>query len=331
MHILQDPRDKPADLFLMTTDNSNTQFAILALWMAQRHEIPMRRSLNLIVRRFVSSQNADGTWGYRYRFGGGDNERALTMTCVGLIGLAVGHGLAQPQPVGQPVQDPRIINGLIALSKTIGQPVENPPDPPMQNLYFLWSLERVAVLYNLSTIGDKDWYRWGAQVLVSNQDTKGHWTGGGYVGSSSIIDTCMALLFLKRANLVKDLTAKLPFTGAELNNDIMKMLSPPPPKPEKRTEKTVPPIEPSKPAEPESVISKPPPSKLETPAEIDSPAESTEGSKKKWIIVSLVLFVVFAGGSLVFLIVARRREEEEPSENKRKKHASKRKQRSTTR
>jgi hypothetical protein len=291
----------------------------------------MRRSLNLIVRRFVSSQNADGTWGYHYRFGGGNDHRALTMTCVGLIGLAVGHGLAQPRPTGEPVQDPRIINGLIALSNTIGQPVDGPPELPMQNLYFLWSLERVAVLYNLPTIGDKDWYRWGAQVLVGNQEDKGNWNDGRYVGSSPIIDTCMALLFLKRANLVKDLTAKLPFTAAELNNDIMKVLSPFP-KPTKPTKKTVAPVEPSKPAEPDSFIAEPTPSKPEGVAVTDEAATSTDGSNKKWIIISLVVFVVFAGGSLFLLLAARRREEneEEPKDNRRKKQTNKRKLRSTT-
>jgi len=201
----------------------------------------------------------------------------------------------------------------------------------MQNLYFLWSLERVAVLYNLPTIGDKDWYRWGAQVLVGNQGNKGNWTNGGYVGSTSIIDTCMALLFLKRANLVKDLTAKLPFTGAELNNDIMRILSPSAPQPTKPTAKTIPPIEPPKPVEPDSVVTQPPSPKPEATAEIERAPASTDGSKKKWIIISLILFVAFAGGSLVLLFAARRGEEKEakPKDDKRKKLAHKRKIRST--
>jgi len=51
----------------------------------------------------------------------------------------------------------------------------------MENLYFLWSVERVAVLYDLKTIGGKDWYGWGAQILLANQRGAGNWTGGGPV------------------------------------------------------------------------------------------------------------------------------------------------------
>jgi hypothetical protein len=70
----------------------------------------------------------------------------------------------------------------------------------------MWSLERVAVVYGLQTIGNHDWYGWGAEVLVSNQEVDGSWQGayGGYGA-----DTCFALLFLRRANLVRDLTADL--------------------------------------------------------------------------------------------------------------------------
>ncbi|MGH7168949.1 MAG: hypothetical protein ACRELG_01555, partial [Gemmataceae bacterium] len=214
LHNLQDPLKKRNDLILATTDNSNTQFAILALWTAQRYKVPMNRTLNLIVRRFLTSQNLDGSWDYDYHFDGnvlGRSSSSPAMTCVGLIGLAVAHGLAQPAAAGQLVRDPRILKALIALYRTVGKPSDRPMKLPMQNLYFLWSVERVAVLYRMPAIGDKDWYRWGAQVLVSNQEAQGNWAGGQYPGSSPTLDTCLALLFLKRANLAKDLTAKLPF------------------------------------------------------------------------------------------------------------------------
>jgi hypothetical protein len=324
LFVMQDPRGQSTEPLLPTTDNSNTQFAILALWRAQQYEVPVKRSLNLIVRRFLTSQNADGSWGYHYLFGGGENTRTLTMTCVGLIGLAVGHGLAQPRRAVQPAQDPRIVNGLIALSGNVGQPVEQRGMLDMQNLYFLWSLERVAVLYNLPTIGDKDWYRWGAQVLIRNQASAGNWANGLYVGSSPPLDTCLALLFLKRANLVKDLTAKLPFKAADLNFSIMEKLGPLPKPTEpqetpKQTKKKLPAVEPPKPAEPEksTPIVKPPPSHEDT-----MPASESSGSKKKWFILSAIFFVIFSGGSLFFILLAinRRKEADEDAKpNKRKK------------
>jgi hypothetical protein len=326
-HILQDPASDLSAPRATVTDNSNTQFAILALWTAQRYDVPMKRSLDLIVRRYQTSQNVDGTWGYHYLFGGGENTRTLTMTCVGLIGLAVGHGLGQPRPAGQPVQDPRIINGLIALGNTIGQPTEQLGRLPMQNLYYLWSLERVAVLYSLPTIGNKDWYRWGAQILVRNQEIEGNWANGLYIGTSPPLDTCLALLFLKRANLVKDLTAKLPFTGDDLNKSIREIREPPQPaEPVKKPAKPIPPAEPPKPAELEKTIAAAP---TQTPLEEPAPMIENSGGKKKWIIVSLVVFLLFTGGSLFFLFSARRRDEGEVKEEKPKKRTNKRKRPST--
>src|SRR5439155_26471946 len=46
------------------SDNSNTQFAILALWAAKRHDLPLERTLALIVKRFRKGQDREeGSWG----------------------------------------------------------------------------------------------------------------------------------------------------------------------------------------------------------------------------------------------------------------------------
>jgi hypothetical protein len=218
----QERRTKASPRLTSIADNSNTQFATLALWVAQRYDVPARRTLQLITRRFETSQNTDGSWSYLYTFSGNEGGRP-SMTCVGLLGLAVGHGIAQPAraPAGaKPPADPRVVKGLVALSQSVGEPNGNWRYQPMENLYFLWSVERVGVLYGLTTIGDKDWYRWGAEILVANQDKRGHWANGGYHGASPTIDTCLALLFLKRANLVSDLTSRLPFKPDELKQSV---------------------------------------------------------------------------------------------------------------
>jgi hypothetical protein len=71
--------------------------------------------------------------------------------------------------------------------------------------YLLWSIERVAVAYSLSTIAKKDWYAWGSELLLDAQQADGGWTGK--FGSG--VDTSFALLFLRRVNLTRDLTAFL--------------------------------------------------------------------------------------------------------------------------
>jgi hypothetical protein len=190
-------------------DNSNTQFAIMALWAARRHYVPTEQTLALVEARFRFSQREGGGWGYNY-VGSGQTD---TMTCVGLIGLAVGHGSAReaqaPGAAGQALpQDQAITRGLKALGGFLEHPTGRPRKGPL-NAYFLWAVERVGVLYDLKTIGNKDWYRWGVEALLPSQAGDGSWSGNGYHGSSTALDTSMALLFLKRANLTRDLSESI--------------------------------------------------------------------------------------------------------------------------
>jgi hypothetical protein len=201
------------DLQGVSGDNSNTQFAILAVLASRRHGVPLQRTLALIAQRFQTSQTTDGGWGYGYKAGAGPS-----MTCAGLLGTAVGLGLknevrgksGRRASIGDPAKIPAVQKGLEYLSKNaLGNPSRRWKDHPMVNLYTLWSTERVAVIFRLKKIGDKDWYPWGAEILVANQKPDGHWEGGQYAGSSPTLDTSLALLFLHRANLAKELTAKL--------------------------------------------------------------------------------------------------------------------------
>jgi hypothetical protein len=225
------PEPRPGDLtFGGWGDNSNTQFAILGLWVAHRYGIPVEKALARAEHRFRTSQNGDFGWGYTPSQGGMGGSTA-TMTCAGLLGLALGHGSAnevalrtdpkggkegQPakdRPFRDPARDPAIRNGLVALSTAIGHPVGKRVKGriPIQGraggraYYFLWSLERVAVAYGLKTIGQKDWYAWGAEILLVSQLPDGSWQGEFRDGP----DTCFALLFLRRANLARDLSARL--------------------------------------------------------------------------------------------------------------------------
>ncbi len=196
-------------------DNSNTQFAILALWVAQRHGVAVERSIALVEHHFRTTQlalgvdpeghnlNLEGSWYYdRSR----NSSRWPSMTCSGLLGLAAAHGAAKaPKEKNQrPLDDPAIQKGLAMLAREIDRKDEvRPPD-----YYFLWSLERVGVLFNLTKIDGKDWYAWGCKILLPLQKNGG-WSDGGYYGSNPALDTAFVLLFLKRANFVQSLTDKL--------------------------------------------------------------------------------------------------------------------------
>jgi hypothetical protein len=197
------------------SDNSNTQFATLALWAATRYGLPLERTLDTLARRFKNSQWPDGTWGYHAAAPHG----SPAMTGAGLLGLAVGHGISAGT---EKIKDPQVEKGFHALSAHVGKALG--ADKKMRptrrgavrssaaiNLYFLWTIERVGVLYGVRTLDGKDWYRWGVELLVDAQKTDGSWAEGNYPGATRAIDTCLALLFLKRANLATDLTRKLEF------------------------------------------------------------------------------------------------------------------------
>jgi hypothetical protein len=62
--------------------------------------------------------------------------------------------------------------------------------------YYLYSLERAAILDGVKRVGDKDWYREGAAQLLARQKESGSWDDQ---EKKQITKTCFALLFLKRA------------------------------------------------------------------------------------------------------------------------------------
>jgi hypothetical protein len=64
--------------------------------------------------------------------------------------------------------------------------------------YYLYGLERSAMLDGVGRVGDHDWYWEGATFLVSNQASDGAWFTGNGV---AFYDVCFAILFLKRATV----------------------------------------------------------------------------------------------------------------------------------
>src|SRR5262249_37717759 len=198
-------------------DNSNTQFAILAVWVASRHGVPLERTIAMLVKRFRTSQDGQGRWGYHYSRPGNSAGSSPAMTVAGLLALGAGHGMTAEVRGNMPnlggVQDNAIRAGFEALAPHIGQPLGSGPrstgNDNTINLYFLWSIERVAVMYNLTKIGDKDWYHDWAMQLAERQAADGSWNVGGFHQTNPILDTSLAMLFLRRANLAKDLSKKL--------------------------------------------------------------------------------------------------------------------------
>jgi hypothetical protein len=198
-------------------DNSNTQFAVLALWIGRRYGFPVEEALKRVDARFRTTQHGDGGWTYLplHNEPGARHldQSTATMTAAGLLALAVAHGVEAEMKDGKgrpdPAKDRNLKAGLVALGTAIGHPVGKKGGPVQligggRAYYFLWSLERVAVALDLETIGGKNWYEWGAEVLLANQRPDGTWQAEYAQGG---VDTCFALLFLRRANFARDLTS----------------------------------------------------------------------------------------------------------------------------
>jgi hypothetical protein len=199
-------------------DNSNTQFGIMGLWAARRHGIPVRRALDWSEQRFTASQLEGGQWSYvppdapaptpAYR------QPNWTATCIALYAIATNAALkSAPGKRVDLLTNPAIRRGFDSLAPTLE--VYEATHSGERICYYLYALEKTAEVFDVREIGGKDWYRLGATWLVKTQHVDGGWLGPrGKDASREIhiatpVDTCFALLFLKRVNPAPDLALNL--------------------------------------------------------------------------------------------------------------------------
>src|SRR5262249_42171515 len=108
-------------------------------------------------------------------------------------------------PTGDALRDGAINRGFAALGQFMparmqqGGLVIGAPQLGNRDLYFLWCLERVGVIFGKERIGGVDWYDAGATALVRSQAGDGSWTIPGYIQS---VNTSFAVLFLSKSNVV---------------------------------------------------------------------------------------------------------------------------------
>ena len=201
---LRAPRPRPR---IGDGDNSNTQFALLGIWAAGRHGFESNDALEAIDGHFRGSQNFPGRWGYKPGMAGTN-----AMTCAGLMGLAI--AAARPKQAERLsarargaalAADPVFASALKCVAEDAREISEE------SEIYYLWSLERVCVALGLRQIDGFDWYSAGARVLLGSQRDDGSWPDQRW---GSLPNTCLALLFLRKANLAFELDRVLKLPGA---------------------------------------------------------------------------------------------------------------------
>lgn len=206
------------------SDNSNTQFAVVALWVARKYKPggAIDRALNQADKKFRRSQNINGGWGYDATGSNAQDTPRGTMTCAGLLGIALNAGAKRrsseaafrgPDGSGSTdtvynalETDPQVIKGKAYL-ETVFQQYLGPQSIHGHASYFFWSLERVATLYRWKKLDDAktiDWYELGSQYLVRRQNKQtGEWNIDTTCGPE--VDTAFVLLFLSKSNLLGSL------------------------------------------------------------------------------------------------------------------------------
>ena len=86
----------------------------------------------------------------------------------------------------------------------------------IHHYYYLYGLERAGELTLTLNFGNHDWYKEGSQLLIAEQQADGKWQSPQGTGGP-VIDTCFALLFLKRATpRIVNVPPARPYTGEHL-------------------------------------------------------------------------------------------------------------------
>ncbi len=79
--------------------------------------------------------------------------------------------------------------------------VSSNPGGHRSHYYYLYGLERVGVLGTIDKIGEHNWYIEGATLLIGAQKPEGLWDSKTEIEPCDVLDTCFALLFLKKATI----------------------------------------------------------------------------------------------------------------------------------
>jgi hypothetical protein len=197
-------------------DNSNSQFAVLALHEAERAGVKIKdQTWKLALDYWIDErrQHPDGSWSY-----GLDNPAVSgSMTCAGIASVIIARDRLRAgdasvrgtsiQCCGLPVEEGRdsVAAGLAWMANkfTVSQ---NPNTAGIGGisrsypwlLYYLYGVERVGRMSGQRFIGKHDWYREGCRFLIDQRDLNGSWQGTGPGEADPIIGTSLALLFLSK-------------------------------------------------------------------------------------------------------------------------------------
>lgn len=207
-------------------DNSNTQYALLAIHEGMRAGATVKRSvLEDIQKMLKDTQTPGGGWTYRPHM-----APTMNMTTAGLCNLVItGMDLAVSRQklneetgvaanCGEYQDNEPVRHALEWLGARFPDrlSIENATQIFSYPFYGLYGIERAGRFTGQRYIGGQDWYEVGCRCLVNCQGADGSWQGiaGRMLDGDPLIATSFALLFLSKGR-TPVLISKLAYGGAE--------------------------------------------------------------------------------------------------------------------
>jgi hypothetical protein len=185
-------------------DLSNTQYAALALWIAERHGFSARSKTWIdMAYSVMDHQNKWGGFGYREA---SRDSSSGAMTTAGIAALTIAVRVLKQRPKARSLRKratqaldlawahlDRCFTGTGDFAGKNGtiRDVHPANRHTCKHFYFLYGLERVAALANRTRIGGRNWYVEGATTILKTERKEGGW--------GDLVSTSFALLFLRRA------------------------------------------------------------------------------------------------------------------------------------
>ena len=201
------------------TDESNSQYAVLALKEARRLKMRVPTKVFEDALDFwVSRQEKDGPRVRRHEEQGGDgvfeaqrtvarvwdhargwgyrgSEARGSMTAAGVAAAAIVRSELRSRKK-RLAAERAMYDGLAWLGQNFS--ATGNPGSTRFHYYYLYGLERAGVLGGVVWMGEHRWYAEGARYLVDAQERDGSWVTTEPCGAG-VVDPCFALLFLARS------------------------------------------------------------------------------------------------------------------------------------
>ncbi|MEX2176330.1 MAG: DUF4159 domain-containing protein [Pirellulaceae bacterium] len=188
------------------SDNSNTQFAMLALHEAERAGAKVSdQTWQLALNYWTKPGMQHGNGGFGYEPG---HPESGSMTAAGIASLIIARDRLHPgdaavvegrlQCCGNQAPNDPLQNALRWMAEHFS--VQRNPNSAGWLLYYLYAVERVGRMSGQRFIGDHDWYREGCEHLVEMQKASlnNSWQGVNASENDPIVGTAFAILFLSK-------------------------------------------------------------------------------------------------------------------------------------